>query len=404
MTLKVVRNIFLGLAMLGIVSLVSYRLGSSQQEIESVKNITSGGSTLMDQVKFRLETKFLEKDKLKDNEKMEYGAIVGMVQSLEDPYTVFLPPKDNKSTHEELAGTFGGVGISLGYKDKTLAVMSALTNTPAEKAGVKSGDLILKITDKVKKVDKDTSGISLADAVDLIRGKVGTTVTLKMFREGDKETKDVVLTRENIVVPSMVLEFKQNQEKTVAWIAVNKFSEQIYKDWPEAVKKIKGKMTDPSFGGVVLDLRNNPGGFLDAAVLVASDFLNSGVVVKQEAADGSSITYEVLKEKRNLLNVPLVVLINGGSASASEILAGALRDSNRAKLIGEKSFGKGTVQQPEDFADGSGLHVTVARWLLPSGVNIHGVGVSPDVAVTWDSDATKTEQYQKVYDTLLNVK
>ena len=400
MKLKGIRNIFLILALVAVTSLVSYRLGSGRSDVSLVSTSKSGDSGLMAEVKSRLNQKFLEKNKLKETKNLEYGAIAGMVQSLGDPYTVFLPPKDNKSTNEELAGTFGGVGISLGYKDKTLAVMTALSNTPAERAGVKSGDLILRISDSSKKVDKDTTGITLADAVDLIRGPVGSKVTLKMFREGQKETSDVILIRENIVVPSIKLEFKQNQGKTVAWVSLSKFSEQIYKDWPETVVKIKEKMTDPTFGGVVLDLRNNPGGYLEAAVQVASDFIESGVVVKQEASDGTTITYEVQKDRKNLLQVPLVVLINGGSASASEILAGALRDHQRAKLIGEKSFGKGTVQQPEDFADGSGLHVTVARWLLPSGVNIHGVGVMPDVAVTWDNDATKTDQYQKVYETL----
>ena len=400
MKLKGIRNLFLILALVAVTSLVSYRLGSGRSDVSLVSTSKSGDSGLMAEVKSRLNQKFLEKNKLKETKNLEYGAIAGMVQSLGDPYTVFLPPKDNKSTNEELAGTFGGVGISLGYKDKTLAVMTALINTPAERAGVKSGDLILRISDSSKKVDKDTTGITLADAVDLIRGPVGSKVTLKMFREGQKETSDVILIRENIVVPSIKLEFKQNQGKTVAWVSLSKFSEQIYKDWPETVVKIKEKMTDPTFGGVVLDLRNNPGGYLEAAVQVASDFIESGVVVKQEASDGTTITYEVQKDRKNLLQVPLVVLINGGSASASEILAGALRDHQRAKLIGEKSFGKGTVQQPEDFADGSGLHVTVARWLLPSGVNIHGVGVMPDVAVTWDNDATKTDQYQKVYETL----
>ena len=400
MKLKGIRNLFLILALVAVTSLVSYRLGSGRSDVSLVPTSKSGDSGLMAEVKSRLNQKFLEKNKLKETKNLEYGAIAGMVQSLGDPYTVFLPPKDNKSTNEELAGTFGGVGISLGYKDKTLAVMTALSNTPAERAGVKSGDLILRISDSSKKVDKDTTGITLADAVDLIRGPVGSKVTLKMFREGQKETSDVILIRENIVVPSIKLEFKQNQGKTVAWVSLSKFSEQIYKDWPETVVKIKEKMTDPTFGGVVLDLRNNPGGYLESAVQVASDFIESGVVVKQEASDGTTITYEVQKDRKNLLQVPLVVLINGGSASASEILAGALRDHQRAKLIGEKSFGKGTVQQPEDFADGSGLHVTVARWLLPSGVNIHGVGVMPDVAVTWDNDATKTDQYQKVYETL----
>lgn len=403
MSLKVIRNIFIVLALMAVVSLVSYKLGNERALVGSGTNTSPLDLSLMWKVKGKLESSFLEKDKIVDKG-MVYGAIQGLVASLGDPYTVFLPPKDNTSSKQDLAGEFGGVGISLGYKDKNLAVMTPLAKTPAEKAGIKAGDLILKITDKSKNIDRDTGGISLAEAVDLIRGKVGTEVTLKLFREGEKEAFSVALKRENIVVPSLELEMKDYKGKKVAWITLSKFSERIYKEWPEMVAKIKVDKDRSDFGGVVLDMRNNPGGFLDAAVLVASDFLNEGVVVSQESSDGQKIDYKVDKNLRSLTKVPLVVLVNGGSASAAEILAGALQEFKRAKLVGEKTFGKGTVQQPEDFSDGSGIHITVARWLLPNGKNIHGVGVNPDVEVKWDSDTKKAEQYLPVYETLLGGK
>ncbi|KKQ90738.1 MAG: Carboxyl-terminal protease [Candidatus Shapirobacteria bacterium GW2011_GWE1_38_92] len=372
--MKRIRNIVLVITLLVFVAAGSYRLGFNKATfgVSSVKQNDELNLNLMWQVKERLSETFLEKDKMNDSE-MVYGAIEGMVRSLGDPYTVFLPPEENKSSEEDLKGEFGGVGISLGYKDETLAVMTPLPKTPADKAGLKAGDLILKITDKEKGIDEDTNGISLDEAVKMIRGKVGTEVTLKIYREGKAETFDVNLKRDNIVVASIEMEWKEFEGKNIAWVKLYKFSDRLYTE-----KK------DDDFGGIVLDLRNNPGGFLQASVLVASDFLKNGVVVKQESSDGSVEVYEVDKSRGNLLNEKLVVLINGGSASASEILAGALKDYKRAKLVGEKSFGKGTVQQPEDFPDGSGLHVTIAKWLLPNGNNIHEVGVKPDVEVILD--------------------
>lgn len=396
MSKRDIRNVAVGLALLAAVALGGYKLG--QQSILS----NSGEQmdlSMMWQVKDKLTAKYLDKSKI-DNKKMSWGAIGGMVASLGDPYTVYLPPKENNSSKEDLAGTFGGVGISLGYKDKTLAVMSILPKTPAEKAGLKSGDLILKIIDKEKKIDKDTTGIALEEAVDLIRGKLGTEVTLKMYREGGKATFDTVLKRDNIVVPSIELEWKTTSaKKQVAWVKLYKFTDLLYQEWPDMVAKIKQK-EGSDFGGIVLDLRNNPGGFLEASVLVASDFLNDGVVVKQESSDGKTITYTVDKGRRNLTSEKLVVLINGGSASAAEILAGALHERGRAKLIGEKSFGKGTVQQPEDFPDGSGLHITIAKWLLPSGKNIHGTGVDPDVVVKPGDDPKVDDQLNKAIESL----
>ena len=357
---------------------------------------------LMWQVRDVLQKKYLDKSQIKDN-KMVYGAISEMVSSLGDPYTVFLPPTENKASNEDLAGEFGGVGIQLGYKDKTLAVMAPLAKTPAEKAGLKAGDLILKIKDVEKNINRDTSGISLDEAVNLIRGKVGTEVTLKMYREGVTGTFDVTLKRDSIVVPSLEMEVKTEKGKNIVWIKLYKFSEQVYKDWPSLVDKIlvEKNKNRGDFGGIILDLRNNPGGFLQASVLVASDFIRDGVVVEQAGADGQKITYRVEKGRGKLVSDKLVVLINGGSASASEILAGALRDYNRGKLVGEKSFGKGTVQSPEDFADGSGLHITVAKWLLPSGKNIHGEGVSPDVEVKPGDDPKVDVQFLRAVEVLL---
>ncbi len=394
---KQIRNIFLFLALFSVVSLVSFRVGKtvglevagSNQKTEALD------LSLMWKVKEKLETDFLEKDKLKDEE-MTYGAISGMVSALDDPYTVFLAPKENKSSNADLAGEFGGVGIQLGYKEKSLAVVAPLAKTPADRAGLKAGDLILKIIDKENNIDRDTAGITLQEAVELIRGKVGSEVTLKMYREGEKDTFEVKLIRDNIVVASMETEWIKKGDKSIIWVKLYKFSEQIYSDWPKAVDNIisEKKKLGGDFGGIILDLRNNPGGYLQASVLVASDFLKEGVVVTQKSSDGKEEKYMVDKSRGNLLSDKLVVLINEGSASAAEILAGAIKGYGRGKLVGMKSFGKGTVQSPIDFADGSGLHVTIAKWLLPDGKNIHGDGVTPDVEEKWNINNKDKEDNQ----------
>lgn len=393
MQFKKIRNIFLVLAILSVVSLVSFRVGQGYKIIDKNELDLS----MMWKVKDRLSSLYLDKNKI-DKKSMEYGAIKGMVASIGDPYTVYLTPEENKSSNEELEGEFGGVGISLGYKDGTLAVMTTLSDTPAERAGLKTNDLILKIVDKGNKVDKDTTGISLAEAVKLIRGKIGSEVILTMYRE-DKGKFDVVLKRDNIVVKSVELEWKELNGKKIAWVKLNKFSENVFKEWPIVVNEIKNNEGN-NFGGIVLDLRNNPGGYLEASVFVASDLISDGVVVKQDSTTGLTQEYKVDQSRRNLLKEKLVVLVNEGSASASEILAGALKEYNRSKLVGKKTFGKGTVQQPEDFSDGSGLHVTIAKWLLPSGKNIHGEGVAADVEVEAGTDASKDLQLEKAMEVL----
>lgn len=393
MQFRKIRNVFLFLAILSIVSLISFRVGQGYKIVDN-----SGlNLSMMWKVKDKLSSLYLDKNKI-NKKSMEYGAIKGMVASLGDPYTVYLTPEENKSSNEDLAGEFGGVGISLGYKDGTLAVMTTLSSTPAEKAGLKTNDLILKIVDKDNKVDKDTTGISLSEAVKLIRGKIGTEIVLTMYRD-DKGRFDVTLKRENIVVKSVELEWKESNGKKIAWVKLNKFTEKVFEEWPEVIAQIKNSEKD-NFGGIVLDLRNNPGGYLEASVFVASDLISDGVIVKQDSTTGLTQEYKVDQSRRNLLKEKLVVLVNEGSASASEILAGALKEYNRAKLVGKKTFGKGTVQQPEDFIDGSGLHVTIAKWLLPSGKNIHGEGVAADVEVEVGTDTSKDLQLEKAMEVL----
>ncbi len=405
---KALRNTSVVLALMALSALIAFRAGRiSQQKVLGTGIEEKLDLSLMSKVRAKLEESFLEKTKINDKE-MSYGAIEGMVAALDDPYTVFLPPKENKSSNDDLAGEFGGVGIQLGYKEETLAVVAPLAKTPAEKAGIEAGDLILKIVDKENNVNKDTVGISLNEAMTLIRGKVGSEVILTLYREGKAETFDVTLTRDTIVVASTEWEWVEFEGKQVAWVRLYKFSEQTFKDWPEVVNKINEEKVKfgAKYGGIVLDLRNNPGGYLDASVLVASDFLEKGVVVTQESSNGRKENYEVDIKRRNLLKDKLVVLINAGSASAAEILAGSLRDHSRAKLVGDKSFGKGTVQEPIDFVDGSGLHVTVAKWLLPSGKNIHHDGVKPDVEIKYEAEKEEVKidnQLKKALEVLLGV-
>jgi carboxyl-terminal processing protease len=397
MRLKNIRNLALGLALIVVVGAVGYKLGQRNQILPEGNQFDL---SLMWKVRNALMDDYLDKDKVEDEKKLMYGSIEGMVEALDDPYTMFLPPEENKSANEDLAGSFAGVGISLGYKDKTLAAMSIIPKSPAEAGGVKSGDLILKIVDKTNKVDKDTTGISLEGAVKLIRGEKGTDVTLTLYREGKTGTFDITLKRDDINIPGLEMEWRESNGKKVAWIKFYKFSEQIFSEWPEIVNKINNEKGG-NYGGIILDLRNNPGGYLQASVLAASDFLKEGIVVKQESSSGVTETYRVDETKGNLVNDKLVVLINGGSASASEILAGALKDHGRAKLVGEKSFGKGTVQETKEFKDGSGIHITIAKWLLPSGKNIHKEGIAPDVEVKSGDDPKVDLQLNKAIEVLL---
>lgn len=330
-----------------------------------------------------------------DPQKMYYGAIQGMVAAVGDPYTVFLPPDFQKSTKEELGGSFEGVGIQLGYnKDKRLVVIAPLKGTPAEKAGIKAGDMILKID------NKDASTIALPEAVNLIRGQKGTKVALEIFHEGDSKPKSIELQRDTIVVKSVEYEVKTTPSgKKVSYIKLTRFGERTFAEWAEAVSQTLASGSE----GVVLDMRNNPGGFLDGAVYIASEFLEGGDVVLQENAQGERQGYKVNRNGK-LLRVPMVVLINKGSASASEIVAGAIQDKQRGQLVGEKSFGKGTIQESQDLQGGTGLHITTAKWLTPNGRWVHNEGLIPDVVVETPTgenvDPLKDPQLEKALELL----
>jgi carboxyl-terminal processing protease len=407
MSLQAVRNFFLIVTFSIVLFAGGYetakvRLGKSDNQIiqRFTSNSSEGAITAADFSKFwevwkRLETSYVDPSKL-DYAKMTWGAMEGLAQSLEDPYTQYLPPKENKQASEDLNGAFFGVGIELGYKEGTLAVVSPITNSPADKAGVKAGDLILHIKDDKKEIDLDTTGMTLPTAVSHIRGEKGSPVILTMFREGGQKSFDVKIVRDEIVVPSVELAFVQKEGKKIAHLELHKFGGRTDKEWLTKIAEIVAAKP----AGVILDLRNNPGGYLDGAVFVASEFLTSGVVVKQEGRKTSE-TYSV-DRRGNLTTIPLVVLVNKGSASASEITAGALQDAKRAQIVGEQSFGKGTVQEVQDLSDGSSLHVTVAKWILPSGRWIGKEGITPDVKVEDNLEtADIDEQLDKALETVL---
>jgi len=407
LNLKTVRNTFLILSFGMLVFAGGYetakiKLGKSDNQLiqKFSKNSGEGVVSSADFSKYwevwkRLENSYVDPSKL-DYAKMTWGSMQGLAQSLDDPYTQYLPPKENKQASEDLSGAFYGVGIELGYKDETLAVVSPITNSPADKAQVKAGDLILHIKDEKKQVDLDTRGMTLPTAVSHIRGEKGTPVILTLYRDGEAKSFDITIVRDEIVVPSVELKFVQKDGQKIAHLELHKFGGRTDKEWVAKIAEIVA--TKPA--GIVLDLRNNPGGYLDGAVFVSSEFLNNGVVVKQEGRKNTE-TYSV-DRKGSLTSIPLVVLVNKGSASASEITAGALQDNKRAQIVGEQSFGKGTVQEVQDLSDGSSLHVTVAKWVLPSGRWIGKEGITPDVKIE-DNIETKDidEQLDKAIETVL---
>ena len=304
---------------------------------------------------------------------------------------MYLPPDDNKRSGENLNGSFYGVGIELGYIDGTLAVIAPLDDTPAVKAGIEAGDLILHVKDEKKNIDEDTLNWSLEEAVNNIRGERNTPITFTLYREDATSTFDVTVRRDEILIETVKVEFKEFEGKNIALLRVGKFGGRTGEEWDTAVAQIKA--ASPKVDGIVLDLRNNPGGYFDTSIELASDFIKSGVVVSQKdkytQQDFRSIGTARLKD------YPLVVLVNKGSASASEILAGALRDDLGVKLIGEQTFGKGTVQDRKAVSNGGGIHITVGRWLLPSGAWIHDEGIPVDIEVEQNRDTEEDEVLQR---------
>lgn len=329
----------------------------------------------------RVTTQYVDKKAI-DPQKMYYGAIQGMVAALGDPYTVFLPPTQQKSIKEELGGSFEGVGMELGFnKDNRLVVIAPLKDTPAEKAGIMPGDLIVKIE------GEDATNYSVLQAVDKIRGAKGTPVKVEVYREGEDKTREISMVRDTIVVKSAEFTPKTTQKgKKVAYIKLSRFGERTFQEWSDAVSDALASGAT----GVIVDVRNNPGGFLDGAVFIGSEFVGSGDIVMSEDANGKREHFPVNRAGK-MLNLPLVVLINKGSASASEIVSGAIQDHKRGKLVGDQSFGKGTVQESLELPGGTGLHITTNKWLTPDGRWIHHTGLTPDVKVEVDKSNPKND-------------
>lgn len=343
----------------------------------------------------KLESNYYDKTKL-DPEKLLNGAIEGMTQSLGDPYTMFLPPKQNTNFKDGLAGQFSGIGAELGTKDKQIIVIAPLDQSPAQKAGIAAGDMILKVD------GESTIDWTLPFTVDKIRGPKGTSVTLTILHRNSQKPQDIKIVRDTITVKSVTgwvknakdiegINVSKDKTEKVAYIRLSQFGDSTNKDWTAIINDINLKMQgDKTITGLIVDLRNNPGGYLSDAGHISSEFLNQGTPVVLEE-NGQGIRHTRFVERKGLmLETQIVVLINKGSASASEIVAGALRDNkikgkSRAILIGETSFGKGTIQEASDLGNGAGLHVTVAKWLTPNGTWINGTGLKPDIEVELDA-------------------
>ena len=364
----------------------------------------------------KLATDYYDKTKI-DQQKMLNGAITGMVSALGDPFTMYLPPVQNTNFKQGLAGQFSGIGAELTTQDNNIIVIAPLDGSPAEKAGIKAGDTIIKVD------GQSTIGWDISKTVNLIRGPKGTTVTLTVVHKDNKKQADLTITRDVITVKSVAMNISDAKCTgsgcsliakgdtcssgtcvKYAYLRLSKFGDSTNQDWESMIKGISQQINnDKSIKGVVLDLRNNPGGYLTDAQFIASEFLPMGTKVVSE--DTGTTQSELDVQRQGLLtstNIKVVVLINGGSASASEIVSGALRDNKRAILVGEKSFGKGTVQEAEDLGDGAGLHVTIAKWLTPNGTWVHGKGLTPDVVVSLDpKDPSRDTQLEKAVFELL---
>jgi len=337
-----------------------------------------------------VQKKYVDNKDLDANE-MLYGAIQGMLFATGDPYTSFLDPENNKAFHEDIAGSFEGIGAKVGMRQNLLTIVAPLDGSPAQKAGLRAGDKVLKID------GEDTIDMSLEKAVTRMRGPKDTQVELTIFRNnGDEETLDITITRGVIEVTSVELKEKEG----FAHLKIRQFGE----DTEEEFNAVVDTIVKESFDGIILDLRNNPGGYLEASIEMASRLLPEGNIVVIEEDHGGNQKKVTARGEDRLSSIEIVVLINEGSASASEILAGALRDNREnVTIIGMKSFGKGSVQEFIPLPRATAVKITVSKWLTPSGTQINQEGISPDIEVdrtTEDYDNDRDPQLDKAVEVL----
>jgi len=338
-----------------------------------------------------------------DTLKIIEGATKGLVESLGDPYSEFLNAKENEALSQELSGEFFGVGMEIGRKNNTIVVVSPLPETPAEKAGLQPNDIILKI-DK-----QETNDLSSQGAANLIRGPKGTTVTLTIYRPAWNEAKEIKLVRDKIVVPSLKWQMLDGivSNKRIAYLRIYSFNQPLTFDFYQAAFQIINANPE----GLIIDLRNNPGGYLDSVINIGGWLLPKGAIVLKEDFGNSEIKIYRANGNSLLKDIPTVVLINEGTASASEILAGALRDDRGIKLIGLKTFGKGSVQELVSLENDNSLKITIAKWLTPNGTIIQDNGLIPDMEIKNDEDLgsytqinlEKDKQLGKALEVLMNL-
>ena len=327
-----------------------------------------------------------------DEEKL-YGTIAGLAGSLGDPYTVFLPPEDAEIFEDDISGNFEGVGMEIGIRDNILTVIAPLKGNPAERAGIKTGDKIVKID------DTPTDGMTIDRAVKLIRGPGGTAINLTIFREGESELLEILVVRDVIQIPTTETELTDNGIFVIRLFNFSAISPNLFR---EALREFIETNTDK----MILDLRGNPGGFLEAAIDMASWYLPAGKVIVTEDFGGNNKPRIHRSKGYNIFNnnLKMTILVNQGSASASEILAGALSQHGKATIVGDKTFGKGSVQELVKITPDTSLKVTVARWLTPNGKSISDGGVTPDVEVELtpeDFEAGIDPQFDKAVEILL---
>lgn len=331
--------------------------------------------------------KYIDRE-LVDQKQVLYGAVSGAVRAAGDEYTEFFDPETLAQFKEELQGTFSGIGAEIGKRDGNIVVVAPIDDSPAQRAGLQPGDIILKVNDETI-VDWNVDR-----AVSIIRGEAGTDVRLTIYRESNGSPFEVSITRQVIEIKSVKVTFKTEKGKNIAILKLSRFGDDTKRILDDAINQVKNR----GVNHLVLDLRNNPGGYLDTSVDVASEWLTRGTLIVQEARSETDVVNFNSTGSNRLGGVKTVVLINGGSASAAEIVAGALRDNNKALLIGEKSFGKGSVQELIPLSGGTAVKVTIAKWITPSGKHLNREGLNPDVEVklsTEDIEANRDPQLDR---------
>ena len=337
-----------------------------------------------------LQQKYVGRGDL-DANTLFYGAIKGMLEASGDPYTTFFSPEEQKAFEEDISGIFEGIGAEMGLRDGVVTVVAPLEGMPAEAAGIRAGDRILKIN------GESTESLTLDQAVEKIRGPKGTEVTLSVYSEGDENTHEVTLKRSTILVKSVRYE---NKGDGIALVRVSRFGDDTHREFAKAAESARADQAR----GIILDLRNNPGGLLDGAVDLSGYFLPTGTLVVQEEDAQGSKTQLRTEGSAILENIPVVILINQGSASAAEILAGAIRENREnVRIVGETSFGKGSVQELIPVSKDTSVKITVARWLTPKGNQINQKGIDPDTKVELSRDDflnKKDPQYDKALEVL----